>query len=152
MLEMAPKSSGSGGGGSGPSAVMDSIANGMQEQCPTPFDLDQLETKFPTMYSESLNTVLKQESLKLNRLMNKMIDTLPLFRKALKALVVMNEELESIGTAFLVNQVPNVWANVGYLSLKPLAAWILELIQRKDFLGGWAENGAPTAFWISGFF
>jgi dynein heavy chain len=152
MLLMAPKSSGSSGGGSGPSAFMDNIAVGMQEQCPELFDLDQLEQKFPTMYSESLNTVLKQEALKLNRLMSKMQETLPLFRKALKGIVVMNEELESIGQAFLANAVPGVWANVGYLSLKPLAAWILELIQRKEFLGGWAENGQPTAYWISGFF
>merc|ERR1711977_141126 len=129
MLLMAPKSSGSSGGGSGPSAVMDSIANGMQEQCPDPFDLDQLEQKFPTMYSESLNTVLKQEALKLNRLISKMLETLPLFRRALKGLVVMNEELESIGNAFLINGVPNAWANVGFLSLKPLAAWIIELNQ-----------------------
>jgi dynein heavy chain len=152
MLQMAPKSGGSGGGGSGPGALMDSVANGMQEQCPALFDLDLLEQKFPTMYSESLNTVLKQESLKLNRLISKMLETLPLFRRALKGLVVMNEELESIGNAFLINGVPNAWANVGFLSLKPLAAWIIELNQRRDFLGGWADNGQPNAYWISGFF
>merc|ERR1719420_1811780 len=109
---MAPKSSGSSGGGAGPSALMDNVAVGMQEQCPELFDLDLLEQKFPTMYSESLNTVLKQESLKLNRLISKMLETLPLFRRALKGLVVMNEELESIGNAFLINGVPNAWANV----------------------------------------
>ncbi len=47
---------------------------------------------------------------------------------------MLNEELESIGNAFLLNEVPGAWAAVGFLSLKPLAAWTMELKQRVQFL------------------
>jgi len=148
---MAPRAGG-GTGGSSTSDLMDQVTERMIEQCPALFDIDDVEMKFPTLYAESLNTVLKQEVLKLNRLLAKMRDTLPLLRRALMGFVVLNEELESIGNSFLVNEVPVAWAAVGYLSMKPLAAWTQELGQRVAFLDNWVKNGKPRAFWISGYF
>jgi len=48
--------------------------------------------------------------------------------------------------------VPDSWATKGFLSLKPLASWQLDLLERIDFLTKWIEKGSPPAFWISGFF
>ena len=40
----------------------------------------------------------------------------------------------------------------GFLSLKPLAAWQLDLDARLKFLTDWLETSKPPIFWISGFF
>lgn len=50
------------------------------------------------------------------------------------------------------NQVPKIWADVGFLSMKPLASWTQDLVDRVNFLQKWIDNGTPDVFWISGFF
>ena len=52
-----------GGGEGGKSAddVMDEAAASVQDRLPSQFPLDICEQKFPTMYEESMNTVVKQE-------------------------------------------------------------------------------------------
>jgi hypothetical protein len=37
-------------------------------------------------------------------------------------------------TAFLNNQVPSIWADAAYPSLKSLASWIKDLLLRCDFM------------------
>merc|ERR1719311_872876 len=107
-------------------------------QTPELFDLDELEAQFPTRYDESSNTVLKQESFKYNRLLRVMRGTLPLFRKALKGLVAMSEELDAMGVALYANVVPPNFEKAGYLNEMPLNSWI--------------EIKLPIVCWISGFF
>jgi len=51
-------------------------------------------------------------------------------QKALVGEVVMSEELEKMGNSMYDNLVPASWAEVGFLSLKPLASWVNELLQR----------------------
>ncbi len=36
--------------------------------------------------------------------------------------------------------------------MKPLAAWVLDLVERMKFIQGWIDDGIPPVFWISGFF
>lgn len=65
----------------------------------------------------------------------------------------MSEDLEAMSEALFNNQVPLAWQpNIGFLSLKPLASWIIDLLDRIHFLQKWVDNGPPATFWISGFF
>jgi len=151
MLTVSSKGGGSGDGQS-QEDVMEDTAKSILERTPTPFDPDLIDQRYPSLYEESMNTVLKQECIRYNNLLNVMLQTLPLFRKALKGLVVMSSELEQIGKEMFINGVPSMWAEKGFLSLKPLSSWIIELNERIDFLLEWIEHGKPTAFWISGLF
>lgn len=81
-----------------------------------------------------------------------MHESLKNIQKAIIGEVVMSEELELMSDSLFNNQVPNMWSEFGFLSLKPLASWVQDLNDRIDFLNRWIKNGTPSIFWISGFF
>jgi len=144
-----------GGGGTGQSAeeVMDNTAASIQDRMPTPFPLDLCEQKFPTRYDESMNTVVKQECLRYNKLLWCMLSSLKDFRKAIKGLIVMTFELEGVGKSMFVNEVPGLWDGKAPPSLKPLSSWYLDILERVRFFQMWYDLGrAPPVFWISGIF
>lgn len=116
------------------------------------FDIEGISMLYPVVYEESMNTVLLQECIRYNNLINVMLRTLPELLKALKGLVVMSGELEAIGNALAMNAVPDEWASSAYPSMKPAQAWVTDLIERLDFVLGWIDTGVPPVFWISGFY
>jgi len=155
LISMQSMVSLGGGGEGGQSAddVMDDTAASIQERLPVPFALDQCEDRFPTMYEESMNTVVKQECLRYNKLLWCMIASLKDFRKAIKGLIVMTGELEMVGKSMFVNEVPAMWGAKGPLSLKPLSSWFLDVLARCEFFQMWFDlSKAPPCFWISGIF
>lgn len=77
---------------------------------------------------ESLSTVLLQELARFNRLLIVMRASLEELQKAIKGLVVMSSELDSMYIAMLNNQVPGNWEKVAYPSLKPLTSWFRDLL------------------------
>jgi dynein heavy chain len=99
-----------------------------------------------------MNTVLFQECVRYNRLLVEMHEGLALVQRALIGEVAMSEELESMADAIFDNRVPPAWVNKGFLSLKPLASWIVDCLLRLDFLQVWIDKGTPAVYWISGFF
>lgn len=62
----------------------------------------------------------------------------------------MSDELEAVANSLFDNQVPLMWADKGFLSLKPLSSWTNDLLARIKFLQEWIEFGTPKVFWISG--
>lgn len=67
------------------------------------FDIDLVQKKFPTDYTESMNTVLVQEIIRYNRLLGVMKTTLLNVKKALKGLIVMSEDMEKIANSLFDN-------------------------------------------------
>lgn len=150
ILGMQPRAA--AGVGKSRESIIGEMAKGIEGRTPPPFDLELVGSKYPTQYSESMNTVLFQECVRYNRLLVVMAETLKNVQKALVGEVVMSEELELMANSLYDNMVPKIWAEKGFLSLKPLASWIEDMNARIKFLADWIKDGTPKVFWFSGFF
>mmetsp|Transcript_6280 Transcript_6280/g.7480 ORF Transcript_6280/g.7480 Transcript_6280/m.7480 type:complete len:157 (-) Transcript_6280:709-1179(-) len=154
MISMQPRAS--AGKGKSREEQIGEMAKFLQDKTPEVFDLEKVSKKYPTAYEESMNTVLFQECVRYNALLAEMKQSLVKVQKALVGELVMSEDLESMASSIYDNQVPNMWTNdgegKGFLSMKPLASWIVDCNDRITFLTEWYDNGTPKVFWISGFF
>jgi dynein heavy chain len=101
VLSIQPRAS--SGGGKSRDDVISEIAASIKDKVPPIFDLDEIMIKYPTDYNESMNTVLAQECLKYNRLLNVMNQQLVNIQKAIVGEVVMSEELEKMGSSLFDN-------------------------------------------------
>jgi dynein heavy chain len=52
----------------------------------------------------------------------------------------MSLALEKMFDSFMLRKVPELWENVAYPSLKPLGAWVADLIARIAFMKEWVEK------------
>lgn len=140
------------GGGRSPDEVLSDLAADIENRIPPEFDIEAARFKYPVDYHESMNTVLTQELFRFNKLVSVISSSLKELQKALKGLVVMSAELESVGNAMFDGRVPELWMGQSYPSLKPLGSYVNDLIERLHMLRKWIEHGPPPVFWISGFF
>nr|VZI46920.1 unnamed protein product [Spirometra erinaceieuropaei] len=155
ILEIQPKSGG-GEKGQTPDDIVFDLAGDILARLPEKIDIEQARADHFTLDSKgrinSLTTVLTQEVDRYNKLLQIMKVSLEQLQKAVKGFVVMSEQLEMIYFSFLLNSVPEHWANSAYPSLKPLSGWVKDLILRCEFIRTWMISGQPKSFWISGFF
>jgi dynein heavy chain len=150
-LSLQPRSL--GGEGKSWGETLDDLAKDISSRLPPMFDIEKALILFPVRYDESMNTVLTQELIRFNRLIEEVTVTLSDVQKAIKGLVLMSMELEQMGNSMVIGKVPALWATVAYPSLKPLGPWVTDLLDRITFLNDWMNNGtSPNVFWVSGFF
>ncbi|XP_031423008.1 dynein axonemal heavy chain 1 [Clupea harengus] len=150
VVQLQPRAAASGG--KGRDEIVEEIVAGIQEKIPSLIDEEEVMTKYPVMYEESMNTVLIQEVIRYNKLLEVISQSLVDLVKALKGLVVMSSELELMSNSLFINTVPAMWNAKAYPSLKPMSSWVSDLLQRISFMQGWISDGIPSVFWISGFF
>jgi len=129
VLALQPRMS-SGGGQTREEKIAE-ISADIAGKTPAAFDIQEVAERYPTDYNESMNTVLTQELYRYNRLLVLMKSMLINVQRALIGEVVMSEDLEAMSESLFNNQVPVAWQpNVGFLSLKPLASWIIDMLDR----------------------
>lgn len=104
ILSVQPRTS--KGAGMSREEKIEEIANFVQSHTPPEYNFEEIFTKYPTDYNESMNTVLVQEIVRYNRLLLIMKVSLINVKKALKGLVVMSEDLEKLSNSLYDNQVP----------------------------------------------
>nr|CAD7593860.1 unnamed protein product [Timema genevievae] len=141
-----------GGGDRDTESLIVDLAQDILDKMPDEFDTVEVALKYPVLYTNSMNTVLRQELIRFNRLIEVVKDTLVNVGKAVQGLTVMSTELEEVHNSMLVGKVPAAWASKSYPSLKPLGSYVTDLIARLKFLQTWIDQGAPIVFWLSGFF
>uniref|UniRef100_A0A4W3IJM0 Dynein axonemal heavy chain 1 n=1 Tax=Callorhinchus milii TaxID=7868 RepID=A0A4W3IJM0_CALMI len=150
ILQLQPKASTSSG--KSHDEVVEEVAVNILEKLPSLIDIQAVVARYPVMYEESMNTVLIQEVIRYNRLVDCIVKSLDDLLKALKGLVVMSSQLELMSNSLYNNSVPEFWNSKAYPSLKPLSSWVLDLLERIKFIQLWINAGIPPVFWISGFF
>jgi dynein heavy chain len=57
-----------------------------------------------------------------------MIESLRLVKLALNGRIGMSDDLNQLANSLFDNLVPEMWSEVGFLSLKPLGSWTIDLI------------------------
>jgi len=150
-LTLQPRDAASSDGLSSDQIIMN-LAKDIEAQLPALYDIAAVSAAFPVSYAESMNTVLVQELLRFNRLLDVVQKSLRDLQRAIKGEVVMSPELEKVGEAMFNLQVPALWSAVSYPSLKPLGSWIADLLDRLSFFRAWIDRGQPNVYWLSGFF
>jgi dynein heavy chain len=149
LLDLQPRTAGKG---KSREEIISDAAKSILAKVPSQLPLIEAQDKYPTNYLESMNTVLVQEVIRYQKLLKEMNSSLKNLIKALKGEVVMSEMLDSLATSLSNNAIPKSWADKAYPSLKPLASWVVDLLERLAFIGKWISDGKPSVFWISGFF
>jgi dynein heavy chain len=161
LLGLMPRGGAGGGGGSGSDKILEALATDMLDRMPVqseffahglPFRVDDVRELYPTMYTESMNTVLTQELLRFNNVIVLIRSSLKQLRDAVRGVVVMSSELERTSISFLNGAIPAMWASKCYPSLKPLASFFDDFMRRLTFLQTWITEGTPVVYWISGFY
>lgn len=143
----AEGSSGGNNNSSKDSHVLEIISD-MMKKFPKNFDIPEVSIKYPTNYSESMNTVLLQEVIRFNGLISVIRDHLYNIEKAIQGLVVMSAELESVSNSIFVGEIPAEWLKKSYPSMKSLGGYYQDLLQRITFFQNWINNGHVIFFII----
>uniref|UniRef100_A0A8D0GTF0 Dynein axonemal heavy chain 6 n=1 Tax=Sphenodon punctatus TaxID=8508 RepID=A0A8D0GTF0_SPHPU len=155
ILEVQPRSTAQGSGKSNDEIVQE-LASTILSKIPEKLEMEvaseSLFVEDDKGRVDSLTTVLGQEVDRFNNLLRLLRSSLETLNKAIAGFVVMSEEMERVYNSFLNNQVPTLWSNAAYPSLKPLGGWVKDLLLRTSFVDFWLKRGQPKSFWISGFF
>jgi dynein heavy chain len=128
------------------------IAEGQLAKLPKAYDMEYAKLKYPIKWDNSMNTVLNQELARYNTLSGVIKQNLQDVMDAVKGVIVMSAELDRSGASMFFGTVPDKWLDASYPSLKPMASYVTDLLERLDFLKKWLDGKAPPAFWISGFY
>jgi len=159
ILSMQPRVSGAKGNKTPADTVID-LCKEIDAKLPPLPDVEKAPTnpevnpfsQLESGHDNSLGIVLRQETERFVKLFGTIQRSLVDLQKAIQGLVVMSAPLEDMFGSLLNNQVPGMWEEKAYPSLKPLASWVTDFIARIHMINEWIQKGEPVSFWIPGLF
>lgn len=115
-------------------SLLITIASDILAKLPNDYNVEKATAKYPVMYNESMNTVLIQEMERFNVLLSVIRKSLQDLIRAIKGAIVMTPELETMALSLEMAKYPALWSKFSYPSLKSLAGYITNFIERLNFL------------------
>ncbi|KAL8274185.1 hypothetical protein Esti_001870 [Eimeria stiedai] len=94
--------------------------------------------------------VLAQELDRLNRLVEKVSQSLHDLSHALHGDIGMSAELDELSSAIQTGFVPAQWRAFAPPSCKPLGSWVAHLLRRVIQYTKWMEEGSLISYWLGG--
>lgn len=99
-----------------------------------------------------MSIVVIQEAARYEKLVNVVKSSSRAVIGAVQGVSVLTDVTEEVLTSMVRGKLPALWAGKSYPSLKPLAAYVDDLLARLNFLQHWHANGPPIVFWLPGFY
>ncbi|XP_054732574.1 dynein axonemal heavy chain 3-like [Anastrepha obliqua] len=128
------------------------ICKEILSRLPQAFNVAEVGQKYPVVYTNSMNTVLRQELIRFNRLLDYIRKSLINVQKAIQGQIAMIPELERTHSSLVIGRLPADWLRKSYPSLKPLGSYVTDFLARLEFFQQWIDNGEPDVYWLSGFY
>jgi len=97
------KASSTGGAKEDPAIA---ICKQVLSQLPDEFDIDEVSKSYPVIYTNSMNTVLRQELIRFNRLLSYIRKSLVNVGKAVVGQIAMIPELERTHASMVIGKLP----------------------------------------------
>eukprot|EP00003_Mantamonas_plastica_P009854 TRINITY_DN1922_c0_g1_i3.p1 TRINITY_DN1922_c0_g1~~TRINITY_DN1922_c0_g1_i3.p1 ORF type:complete len:2408 (+),score=832.24 TRINITY_DN1922_c0_g1_i3:887-8110(+) len=132
--------------------IVEELCESILRRLPEPFDVETARLRYPVKYSDSMNTVLVQELVRYNTLLARVRTSLEQLLDAVKGRSVMSQELEQMAASMVNGKVPLLWSEYCYPTEKALGGFVNDFLERLGHFDRWLKEGAPSVFWISGFF
>lgn len=136
-------------GGISRDQFVDNVAEDILKKLPPAFDIWRIKKSFAMNVTPTL-IVLLQELERFNYLVDRMLITLNLLRKALAGEIGMDIVLDNITSSLFNGQIPNDWRRLAPATCKSLSNWMEHLNLRATQYRYWASSGEPLVMWLSG--
>lgn len=94
--------------------------------------------------------VLLQELDRFNLLVERMLTTLQLLRKALAGDIGMDSALDNVANSLFNGLIPMDWRKLAPDTCKSLSSWMVHLNHRAVQYRYWSSSGEPLVMWLSG--
>jgi len=148
LVSVMPRTSG-GAGGKDTESIVITVLDDLMATVPKEWNLENI-MKAKADDPSALHVVLFQEIERYNVLLKRLHHECAETKKGIQGLVVMSSELDNIFNAVAEGKIPPVWTKT-YPSVKPLGAWMRDLVQRVEEMNLWIQGTYPKCFWLSGF-
>jgi len=155
IADLAGGGGGGGGGGAGVTERVSSLIEEINEKLAD--GLIDMEDLISRIDAEGGRTpyvnVFYQETKYMNALVTEIRKSLEVLNLGLLGELQMSDSMEALQSALFENKVPASWTKLAFESLRPLAGWMDNLLQRLKQIQDWAADlMLPKAAWLSGFF